>query len=88
MFYVKKSEKVEAFRVGYQMIPDWLEKRCTKINTDIIIEVTADREKAKIIIKGKDFIAESGDWIVKEADGQLVRYEHKHFFEIFESSEE
>lgn len=92
VFCRKKTEKLEAFRVGYHTIPDWLKK---ELNTNCSetkgksIEVHNDAEgKLEIIIELPYLVAINGDWIVKQVDGQLVKYKHEQFSKLFEKWEE
>lgn len=86
MFCKRKTEKLEAFRVGYHPIPKWLKKELkTKIKS---IEVHNDAEgKPEIIIELPHLVAINGDWIIKQADGRLVKYKHENFTKLFEVSE-
>ncbi len=96
IFCRKKTEKLEAFRVGYHAIPEWLKKELDAgydevkgIRRGRSIEVHNDAEgKPEIMIELPHLVAINGDWIVKEADGQLMKYKHEQFSKMFEKWEE
>lgn len=86
VFCKKKTHKLEAFRVGYHIIPEWLKTELeTSFYKDKHIEINCQfRGKAEIIIKYPNFIAKSGDWIVKATNGQLTSYKHEEFIKLYE----
>ncbi|WP_270445677.1 hypothetical protein [Fusobacterium varium] len=86
VFCRRKSDKLEAFRVGYHIIPEWLKTELeTSFYKDKHIKINHElKGKAEIIIKYPTFMAKSGDWIVKNTNGQLTAYKHKEFIKLYE----
>lgn len=86
VFCRRKSDKLEAFRVGYHIMPEWLKIELeTSFYKDKHIKINHElKGKAEIIIKYANFIAKSGDWIVKATNGQLTSYKHEEFVKLYE----
>jgi len=81
--YRKKPVVVEAFRLGVDERPEWIDDAITVGNVRVINE----NNMAITTLKGV-MIADKGDWIIKEIKGELYPCKPDIFEQTYEKVKE
>lgn len=71
--YVKKPIAIEAFRFGYDSVPDWFEYKVKRPDGSTVVKT----------LEGT-MICRRGDWIIKGVRGECYPCAHDIFLETYE----
>ena len=84
MKYRKKPIEIEAFRLGFECIPDW----CMKKVVDGEIHIYGEPDKADIKTLEGVMTANFGDFIIKGVKGEIYPCKADIFYATYEESED
>jgi hypothetical protein len=91
MRYRKKPVIVDAFRYGYDPIPDWLPSHYYVIHYPVIIDLDEEKNLKEFMTvhRGNAFKeVRLGDYVLKTERDEFLSYQYEDFQQIFESIEE